>query len=102
MGYNSRALSEKIGDFAEEKCLEFLNSRLEAYKSPAYSPEYYMELKDKEDNIKSNIKKADVEAIFPEEALNLINKVRNLLSTEYMTWDINKINEDLTEIYHKF
>ncbi len=101
-GYDNRVLSKKIMHFAQEKCLEFLNSRLEAYKSSVYSPEYHMELKSKEKNIKLNIEKADVEFICPEEALNLIDKVKKLPSTEYMTWNINKINEDLTKIYNQF
>ncbi len=100
-GYNNRVLAKEIMYFVKEQSLEYFNHLLKEYKKPTYSPEYHMELNKGKKNIKLNIEKADVEFICPEEALNLIDKVRNLPSTEYMKWNINKINEDLIEIYHK-
>jgi len=101
IGYNNRVLSKEIMCFVKEKSLEYFNHLLKEYKKPTYSPEYSMELKDIKNNFKINIKKSGVASLFPEEAINLMSKVRNLPSTEYMTWNIGKINEDLMKIYNQ-
>lgn len=55
-----------------------------------------------QENFKENVRNSRVDSICPQEALKLIEEVRDLPQHKYILLNIDKINIDLMSIYHKY